>query len=184
MENYNFQLFNFNFSLSTFQFSLYCMGLEKYVSVPREIHYPQELVFAKLSNLKNLEQFVSADKIEELNKKGVDTKGFKVDDFSATEDHCSFKISPVGNVGVEIVEREPFKTIKFQGEKTVPFPVTFWVQLAVQDDNSCKIRLTLHAELNPMIKMMVGGYLEKGIEKVADLLCTIDYSSAAKGFSE
>ena len=152
------------------------MGIEKYVSTPHEIAWSPELVFAKLSNLKNLEQFVSSEKIEELNKKGVDTKGFKVDDFSATEDHCSFTISPVGNVGIEIIEREPYKTIKFQGEKSVPFPVTFWVQLAAIDENSCKMRLTLHAELSMMVKMMVGGYLETGIEKLADMLTTIDYS--------
>lgn len=154
------------------------MGIQKYVSEPREIQFSQELVFAKLSNLKNLEQFVSAEKIEELNRKGVDTKGFKVQDFAATEDRCTFKISPVGNVGIEIIEREPFKTIKIQGEKSVPFPVILWVQLAEMDEDHCKIRLTLHAELNPMIKMMVGGYLEKGIDKVADLLTSIDYSES------
>ena len=151
------------------------MGLEKYVSEPREIKYSQELVFAKLSNLKNLEQLVSAEKIEELNKKGVDTKGMKIEDFVATEDRCSFKISPVGNVGIEIIEREPFKTIKIQGEKSVPFPVILWVQLAKIEEDSCKIRLTLHAELNPMIKMMVGGYLGKGIDKMADLLTSVDF---------
>jgi len=106
----------------------------------------------------------------------VDTKGFQLEDFEATEDRCSFKISPVGNVGIEIIEREPFGTIKFQGEKSVPFPVTFWIQLAPVNENSCKIRLTLHAELNMMIKMMVGGYLEKGIEKLAEMLSTVDYS--------
>jgi hypothetical protein len=152
------------------------MGTEKYVSSPHEIAWSQELVFTKLSNLKNLEQFVSDEKIEELNKKGVDTKGFKLEDFVATEDRCSFTISPVGNVGIEIVEREPYKSIKFQGEKSVPFPVTLWVQLAAIDENNCKMRLTLHAELNMMIKMMVGGYLEKGIEKVAEMLTKIDYS--------
>lgn len=152
------------------------MGLEKYVSEPREINHSHELVFAKLSNLKNLEQFVSAEKLDELNKKGADTKGFKLEDFFATEDRCSFKISPVGNIGIEVVERDPFKTIKFQGEKSVPFSATFWVQLLPVQENNCKIRLTLHAELNPMIKMMVGGYLEKGIEKLADMLVAIDYS--------
>jgi hypothetical protein len=151
------------------------MAIEKYVSEPREIFWSQELVFRKLSNLKNLEQFVSADKIDELKKKGVDTKSFNVEDFEATENRCSFKISPVGNVGIEIVEREPFKTIKFQGEKSVPFPASFWVQLVPTGDDSCKIRLTLHAELNPMIKMMVNGYLVKGIEKLAETLGGIDY---------
>ena len=51
-----------------------------------------------------------------------------------------------------------------------------WVQLVAIDENSCKIRLTLHAELNMMIKMMVASYLEKGIEKVAEMLSGIDYS--------
>ncbi len=152
------------------------MGLEKYISEPREIPFSQELVYTKLSNMKNLEQFVSPEKIDELNKEGVNTSGFKAEEFVASEDRCSFTISPVGNVGIEIVEREPFKTIKFQGEKSVPFPVTFWVQLAPEGETSCKIRLTLHAELSMMIKMMVGGYLEKGIEKLADLLTGIDYS--------
>lgn len=153
------------------------MGLEKYVSVPREISFGEEMVFAKLSNLKNLEQFVSPEKIEELKKKSGAGGDFKLEDFVATEDRCSFKINPVGKVGIEIVERDPFKTIKFQGEKSVPFPVTFWVQLVPLTENSCKIRLTLHAEMNPMIKMMVNSYLEKGIEKLADLLSGIDYST-------
>jgi hypothetical protein len=152
------------------------MGVEKYVSEPREIHFSQEVIFLKLSNLKNLEQFVSPEKIEELKKKSGSSGDFKMEDFVATEDRCSFKINPVGNVGIEIVERDPFKTIKFQGEKSVPFPVTFWVQLVPLTGNSSKIRLTLHADLNPMIKMMVNSYLEKGIEKLADLLTGIDYS--------
>ncbi len=153
------------------------MGIEKYVSEPREILYSQELVFSKLSNLKNLEQFVSAEKLDELNKKGIDTKGFKLEDFEASEDFCSFKINPIGKVGIEIVERDPFKSIKFQGEKAVPFPVIFWVQIISTTESNCKIRLTLHADLNPMIKMMVGSYLEKGIEKLADMLMAIDYQS-------
>lgn len=152
------------------------MGLEKYISEPRVIPYPQALVFAKLSSLKNLKKFVSPEKIEELNKQGVNTDNFKLDDFEASDDYCSFKISMLGKVGIEVVERVPFKTIKFQGEKTVPFPVTFWVQLVPAESESCKLRLTLHADLNPMIKMMVGSYLEKGIEKMADMLVAIDYS--------
>jgi len=152
------------------------MGLEKYVSEPREIPFSQELVFTKLSNLKNLEQFVSAEKIEELKQKGVNTAGFDPEEFDASEDRCSFKINPLGKVGIEIVEREPFKSIKFQGEKSVPFPVTFWVQLAAESENSCKIRLTLHAEMNMMVKMMVNSYLVKGIEKLADILSAVDYS--------
>ena len=152
------------------------MGLEKYISEPRLVPFAQELVYAKLSSLKNLKEFVSPEKIEELNKKGLNTENFKLEDFEASDDYCSFKVSMLGKVGIEVVEREPYKTIKFQGEKTVPFPVTFWVQLVPAEADSCKMRLTLHAELNPMIKIMVSGYLEKGIEKLADILAAVDYT--------
>lgn len=152
--------------------------MEKYSSEPRQINFPQEAVFAKLSNLRNLEQFVTPEKIAELNQKGVNTSGFSAEDFEATDDRCSFRINPIGKVGFEVVEREPFKTIKFQGEQSVPFPVLFWVQLVPVEESSCKIRLTLHAELSPMIRMMVGGYLEKGIERLADLLAAIDYAKS------
>jgi hypothetical protein len=66
--------------------------------------------------------------------------------------------------------------IKYQGDKSVPFEVTSWIQLIPIDENQCKIKVTLHAELSFMIKMMVGSYLEKGINQLADLLTQIDYS--------
>ena len=153
------------------------MGIEKYVSEPREIRFPDEQVFGRLANLKNLEKFVSPEKIEEIRQKTGEKGNFKLEDFMATEDRCSFKINPLGQVGIEIIERDPFRTIKFQGEKSVPFPVTFWVQLVPLTENSCKMRLTLHADMNPMIKMMADSYLAKGIEKLADLLSGIDYSA-------
>lgn len=152
------------------------MGIEKYVSEPREIRFRDEQVFSKLANLKNLEKFVSPEKIEEIRQKAGDKGDFKLEDFVATEDRCSFKINPLGTVGIEIIERDPFRTIKFRGEKSVPFPVTMWIQLVPLGEQACKLRLTLHAEMNPMIKMMVNSYLLKGIDKIADLLTTIDYS--------
>ena len=151
------------------------MGLEKYVSEPREVNFPDQMVFAKLSNLRNLEKFVSPEKIEEIRQKTGEKGDFKLEDFMATEDRCSFRIHPLGQVGIEIVERDPFRTIKFQGEKSVPFPVTFWVQLVPLTETSCKMRLTLHAEMNPMIKMMVNNYLVNGIDKLSGLLAGIDY---------
>jgi hypothetical protein len=37
------------------------------------------------------------------------------------------------------------------------------------------MRLTLKADLNPMIKMMVGSKLKDGIDKFADMLAMIKY---------
>jgi hypothetical protein len=37
------------------------------------------------------------------------------------------------------------------------------------------MRLTLKADLNPMLKMMLGKKLEQGIEKFADMLAMLPY---------
>ncbi|MCE1199361.1 MAG: hypothetical protein LWW85_10370 [Marinilabiliales bacterium] len=153
------------------------MAIEKYVSEPRMVPYAQEMVYNRLSNLKNLETMINPDKLAELQSRGIDTSSFHLEDFSATEESCSFKVNPLGNVTIEIVEKEPFKMVKFQGTKGVPFPATFWIQLVETGEQECKLRLTLHAELNMMIKMMVGSYLEKGIDKFADLLSRINYAA-------
>lgn len=151
--------------------------MEKYVSESRAIAFPQAAVWTKLSNLENLATFITPEKLEEARSKGIDTKGFQLEDFSATPDQCSFKISPLGQITIAIVEREPYKLVKLQGDQSLPFLATFWIQLVPDGEEACKLRLTLHAELSMMIKMMIGSYLEKGIDKVAELLAAIDYTT-------
>ena len=38
------------------------------------------------------------------------------------------------------------------------------------------MKLTLRADLNPMIKMMIGSKLDKGIDQFADMLCMLPYN--------
>ena len=151
------------------------MAIEKYNSEVKSIQYNQELVFNALSNLKNLEQLFDPQKLAELKERFPDAPDIKVEEFRATEDECKFKIHPLGTVGLHIVEKEPFKTIKYEGCESVPFKLYFWVQLLPSGDESCFCKLTLHADLNIMIKMVVGKYLEDGINKIADAVTKIPF---------
>jgi len=151
------------------------MGIEKYNSEVKSIQYNQQLVFNALSNLKNLEQLFDPQKLAELKERIPDAPDIKVEEFRATENECTFKIQPLGTVGIEIVEKEPFKTIKYEGSESVPFKFNFWVQLLPSGDDSCHCKLTLHADLNIMIKMVVGKYLEDGINKIADAVTKIPF---------
>ena len=54
-------------------------------------------------------------------------------------------------------------------------PFTFWIQLLPVTDTTCKMKLTIKAELNPFIKGMVQKPLQEGIEKIADALQAIRY---------
>jgi carbon monoxide dehydrogenase subunit G len=43
------------------------------------------------------------------------------------------------------------------------------------DNFTTKIRLTLHAEMSMMIKMLAGNKLEEGIDRLADTLASLPY---------
>lgn len=151
------------------------MGTEKYISEVKIILAPHVKVYERLSNLENLEEFFDPQRLEELKKKYPEVPDIKLDNFRATADECSFTISPVGKVGVQIVEREPSKHIKLTGSQTIPFKFTCWIQLLPVDVDNSKVKITLHAELNPMIKMMVDKHLKEGVNKIAEAITKIPY---------
>ena len=80
----------------------------------------------------------------------------------------------MGAVKLNIIEREEPKCIKFETEKS-PLPFNLWIQILPMNESSCKMKLTIKAELNPFIKGMVSKPLQEGIEKIADALQMIKY---------
>ncbi len=151
------------------------MGTEKYISEIKTITSPQEIVYNYLSNLNNLEQLFDPARMKEIRKQYPNAPDFKLDNFRAISDECSFTISPVGTVGVQIVERELYKLIKLTGSQSVPFQFNCWIQLLPVDEANCKVKITLHAELNPMIKMLVNNRLKEGVNQIAEALTKIPY---------
>ena len=81
----------------------------------------------------------------------------------------------MGLAEIRIVNRDPFKTIKIESSGSLPLSFTFWIQLIPVDSFKTKMRLTLHAELSMMIKMMVGNKLEEGINQLAETLTKLPY---------
>ncbi len=136
--------------------------MSKFESSIRQIDYPQQIVFQGLSNLDNLSKV--QDRIPED----------KAKDLSFDNDSVSINVPPVGKITLRIVEREEPKTIKFETAES-PLPFNFWIQLLPVTETSCKMKLTIKAELNPFIKAMVSSHLQDGIEKIADVLQMIKY---------
>ncbi|MBQ5507288.1 MAG: SRPBCC family protein [Prevotella sp.] len=136
--------------------------MSKFESSIRQIDYPQQIVFQGLSNLDNL------SKVQDLIPED------KAKDLSFDNDSVSINVPPVGKITLRIVEREEPKTIKFETVES-PLPFNFWIQLLPVTETSCKMKLTIKAELNPFIKAMVSSHLQDGIEKIADVLQMIKY---------
>ena len=130
-------------------------------STIREINYPQQKVYNLLSDLSNIEKI--KDRLPED----------KVKDLIFDENSISIS-SPMGAVKLNIIEREEPKCIKFETEKS-HLTFNLWIQILPMNESSCKMKLTIKAELNPFIKGMVSKPLQEGIEKIADALQMIKY---------
>lgn len=134
----------------------------KFESSVKHIPHSQTKVYERFSDLNNLEKVkdkIPADKVEE---------------FSFDKDSISVKTKLTGTVDMRIVERDEPKCIKFETTKS-PLPFFLWIQLLPEDENSCKMKLTIKAEINPFIKGMVSKPLQEAIEKIADVLANINY---------
>ncbi len=157
------------------------MGIEKYVSEVKIIAAAHESVYNHLSNLTNLEPLFDPNRLNELKNQYPDTPDIKLENFRATVDECTFSISPIGTIGVQIIERDPFKLIKLTGSQSVPFQVNCWIQLLPIDNANCRLKITVHADLNPMIKMLVNKHLKNGIDQIAEALTKIQYEGSKIG---
>ena len=100
--------------------------MTKFESSIKHIAAPQGAVYAKLSDLNNLENI--KDRLPEDKVKGLE--------FDA--DSLSFEASPVGKITLQIVEREPEKCIKF-GTTSSPLPFNLWIQIVAVTETECKI---------------------------------------------
>ena len=78
------------------------------------------------------------------------------------------------NVTLRIIEREPCKCIKFEGDKS-PIPVNLWIQVLPVTSEQAKLKVTIRAEVNMFMKAMVTKPLQEGVEKIADMLAMISY---------
>ena len=136
--------------------------MANFESSVKVIPYSQERVYAKLSDLSNLESV--KDRLPED----------KVQDLSFDSDILSFNVSPVGQITLQIVERDPCKCIKLATTNS-PLPFNMWIQLVESAEEECKIKLTIGMDINPFMKAMVQKPLQDGLEKMVEMLSMIQY---------
>ena len=148
------------------------MSLNKYTSEVKIIDHNQQVVFNYLSNFENLSGYLNSGLIERITKQ---VPQIKITDFESNKDSCKFNITGLGVAEIKIVKRESFSTIKVESSGGLPLSFTFWIQLLPVDQYQTKMRLTLHAEMSMMIKMMAGNKLEEGIDQLADTLSKLPY---------
>ncbi len=125
--------------------------MKEYISKQQQILRPAELIYQVISRFDNLSPAL-ADKVEE---------------WQADEDHCSFKAKGF-NVKLRIDEKVAPKHVKIVGDGGIPMDFAFWIQLHSVSECDTRLRLVLHAELNMMMKMMIGSKLQGALDQIAE----------------
>jgi hypothetical protein len=126
-----------------------------------------EDIFRFISDLRNLEfakHKVPADKISDL---------------SFDKDSCHFNISMLGKVGLKVVDRDPYKTVKY-GSDNSPVGFDLWIQLKKISENDTRIKVTMKAEMNFMIKQLIEPMVEPMLGKLARALASFPYEKYQK----
>lgn len=127
-----------------------------YQSKTITVNKPFEEVYGKVSDLKNIEQF--RDRIP---------KEYTVN-FECDTDYVQFRVAPVGDLLLRIVERGADK-IRLNIEK-LPFKAEMSMNIGNVSPSETDIQLVLDADIPFFVKHIVGNKLEEGMDKIADIL--------------
>ena len=136
--------------------------MAKFESSVKQVPYSQEAVYRNISDLTNLERLrdrIPADKVQDL---------------TFSHDSVSINAPMVGQIAVNIVDREEPKCVKFSSTQS-PMSFNVWVQVLPVDDQTSKMKVTIDADIPFLLKGMVSGPLKEGVEKIAEALSQIPY---------
>jgi len=133
-----------------------------FTSEIKTIPHSDEKVFTLLSDLSNLERLKAQIPQD------------KISDFTFDSDTCSFNVSPVGRIEFKIIEREPNKTIKLMTTNS-PVHLQMWIQLRQVAENDTRMKMTVRAELNALLKPMVSKPLQEAVNRISDVIAQLPY---------
>jgi hypothetical protein len=108
-----------------------------------------EDVFQFVTDIRNFERFVPEKTIN---------------DWNAEKESCSFSVSMLGTVTVRLAEKEKFNRVVFNGDALKKNDFSLTLLISDNDKNSAGAKITLSAELNPILKMMAADPIANFLE--------------------
>ena len=96
-------------------------------------------VFEFVTDLRNFKQFVPEASIN---------------NWQSEKDTCSFNVSMVGSITLRITDKEPFSKVIYNGDALKKNDFTLVLNISNGADDKAVVKVSLAAELNPMLKMV------------------------------
>lgn len=127
-----------------------------YSSKHGTVNRPQAELFMVFTDPRNLTRMVPAEKLGEV-----------------TADYDSISVKAQGvNISARIVRREPYSYIELRSENA-PFEFTVGLHFDYAGPNSTEFYIEVDADLNFMLKMMLGSKLQEALDRVVDGLVDV-----------
>jgi len=132
--------------------------MTEYKSKHGVVNRPQAEIYMAFTDLRNFLQFLPEDRKQ---------------DVSADFDTLSAKVQGI-NIGVKVTRREPYSYIELK-DNGAPFSFTVMLHFDVVpgDAHSTDLYIVVDADLNFMMKMMIGGKLQEALDRVVDGLVDV-----------
>jgi hypothetical protein len=91
----------------------------------------------------------------------------QVTNWQSTDTECSFTIQGMASLQMKIVERRANDLISMESFGKTPIKFILFVNIEAVNDQSCSALVSIDADINPMLKMMLDKPLSNLVEKLA-----------------
>lgn len=145
--------------------------MSTYKSQKIGIAYPALTVYQKLSNLQGLADVlknVPADKIPSDQRQ-------MLDQVKVSADTISFPAGPVGEITLEVVERNEPSLIKLVGKGT-PVPLSMTMHIMSLTPDTCEAYVEIDVQIPAMLAPMVNKPLQQMADQFGNMLRQIPFS--------
>ena len=131
------------------------MNMTRFEGHQRKINKPAEVIYTFLSDFNNFQAAIPQD---------------KVSNWQATTDNCSFEVAGIGEMAMQMVEKNPHSLIKIENQSGAKNEFKLWIQLKQVDESDTRIKVTFDVQLNAMLKMVAKKPLQTFVGTLTDQL--------------
>jgi carbon monoxide dehydrogenase subunit G len=116
-----------------------------------ELTGTDEEVYIFVTDIRNFERFIP---------EGI-LKSWRAD-----RESCSFEVSMLGKVTLSLSEKELNKKVVFKGDALKKNDFSLLLHISKNNNDLAVVKVSLEADLNPIIKMMAANPVNKFLEKL------------------
>jgi carbon monoxide dehydrogenase subunit G len=127
--------------------------LSRFESRSASVSCTGEKFYGFITDIRNFGRFIPADVIK---------------NWEADEASCRFMLSGLGEMKLNIANKEPFSLVKFGGNALNTIDFVLSSVISGHSGDKTNVTLVMEAQLNPLMKMMASGPIERFLETLVN----------------